>query len=132
MAERIRVVAGAVVVDGQLLAVRRGPQMRLAGLWELAGGKVEPGESDPDALARELQEELGIDVVVGPHLAEADHDYTSARIVLAAYGCSLRAGEPTLSEHDALRWLTADTLHSVAWAPADVPLLDAVAEWMQA
>ncbi len=122
----IRVVAGAIIADGQLLAARRGPGMSLAGLWELPGGKVEPGEGDRAALARELHEELAVQVQVGAHLAESLHRYPSKTVRLIAYRCTLIAGTPRLSEHAELRWLTAGALQSVAWAPADVPLLEAV------
>ena len=55
------VVAGALIADGALLVAQRARPPELAGLWELPGGKVAPGESDADALARELREELGVD-----------------------------------------------------------------------
>ena len=62
------VVAGALIEGGALLVAQRARPPELAGRWELPGGKVAPGESDADALARELREELGIDVAVGPRL----------------------------------------------------------------
>jgi 8-oxo-dGTP diphosphatase len=90
---------------------------------------VESGESDEAALARELHEELRLDVLVGALLAEGVHAYPSLRVRLVAYACTDRgkAREPFLLEHTDHRWLSADTLRSVAWAPADLPLLDAVA-----
>lgn len=123
----VRVVAGAVVRDGRVLVARRGPTQQLAGLWELPGGKVEPGESDPVALARELHEELGIDVAVRELLAESLHDYPRVRVRLVAWHCRLLDGEPRLTEHDALAWLEGDALLDLPWAPADLPLLPAVA-----
>ena len=62
------VVAGALIVDGALLVAQRARPPELAGLWELPGGKVAAGETDAQALARELREELGVDVVVGARL----------------------------------------------------------------
>jgi 8-oxo-dGTP diphosphatase len=119
--ERVRVVCGAVVRDGRVLAARRGPAMRNAGAWELPGGKVEPGEDDPTALARELREELGLSVRVGAPLGVSVH----GRIELVGYLCSTE-DVPRAVEHDALAWLAPDALGSVAWAEADVPLLDAL------
>lgn len=123
----IRVVAGAIVRDGRVLATRRGPGMHLEGLWELPGGKVEPGEGDAVALARELDEELGLEVEVGEYLAENLHDYGSKQVLLVAWSARIVGGTLVLAEHDAHRWLGPDELEAVQWAPADVPLLEAVA-----
>ncbi len=125
----VRVVAAAIVDAGRVLAARRAPDAARGGLWELPGGKVEPGESDADALVREIQEELGAEVIVDRFLGEATHDYGDIRITLAAWACRpAREATFTLHEHDAVRWLGPEALDTVAWAPADVPLLEAVAE----
>lgn len=119
----IRVVAGAIVERGRLLAARRPEHKAHGGLWELPGGKVEPGESDEAALARELREELGVDVeVLGP-LAS----FHGRVIELFAYRVRVLRGVPAPIEHPELRWLAADALWSVPWAEADVPLVHAVA-----
>lgn len=121
----VRVVAAAIVRDGRVFAARRGPHVARPGLWELPGGKVEPGEDDRAALARELAEELALDASVGAYVAEAVHDYGDVAIRLVAYAC-VADGEPVLTDHDAVRWVDADGLDGLAWAPADVPLLDGV------
>ena len=133
----VRVVAAVILDDaGRLLIAQRPAGKRQAGLWELPGGKVEPGEDDPAALRRELAEELGVDLLAREFLAENVHTYPHLRVRLVAWRCALAAGSapPRPLEHAALRWLDdADTLPAaVAWAPADVPLLDAVAEAMRA
>lgn len=122
----IRVVGAAVVRDGRVLACRRGPGQRQAGMWEFPGGKVEPGETDPEALARELYEELRIRVQVQAFLGEGVHHYAHATVRLMVYGCRLAGGRPQLQEHDAVRWLLPSQLGEVAWAPPDVPVLAAV------
>ena len=124
----LRVVCGAVMRDGRVLAVQRGPGGAAAHRWELPGGKVEPGEDDAVALARELGEELDLHVVVEKELARAEHRYPTLHLLLVCLPCTLDpAGqEPVLHEHVAARWLGPDALDSVAWAAADVPLLDAV------
>jgi 8-oxo-dGTP diphosphatase len=117
----IRVVGAAIFRGDRVLAARRGPDRALAGMWEFPGGKVEPGESDRDALIREIAEELGLAVEVGEPLGVSEH----GPIALAVYACTA-SGEPAPTEHEAIRWLAADALDSVVWAPADVPLLAAV------
>lgn len=123
----IRVVAAALMRDGRVLAARRGPGQRQAGLWELPGGKVEAGESDAEALQRELAEELDLRIQVGEVLAENIHQYPDLTIRLVALKATLGGDQqPCATEHDALCWLGPDALHTVDWAPADIPLLDAV------
>lgn len=124
------VVAAAILgPGGDLLAARRSRPVLLAGRWELPGGKVEPGESDTAALAREIREELGVDVVVGaavtgPH----GPDWPLAPgLVLHAYACTLVSGTPEpLEEHDELRWLAPAEWGSVDWLPADLPVVEAL------
>lgn len=126
----LAVVCGAIVHDGRLLAVQRGPGGAAAHKWELPGGKVEPGEQPAAALARELDEELGLTVVVGEQTGVAQHRYPSLWLELRCLVCRLEPGDqrPVLREHVDHRWLDRSTLHSVDWAEADLPLLGAVAE----
>ena len=126
----LRVVAAALVEGGRVLAAQRPAHKSQGGLWELPGGKVEAGESDAQALARELAEELGVAVEVQRHLAEAVHAYPEKTVRLVALGCRLVQGRPEAREHQALRWLSAAELHQVDWAPADLPLLVAVRAWL--
>lgn len=125
----IRVVAGVWIREGRVLAALRRPDQARGGLWELPGGKVEPGEADPEALARELAEELGADVSVEDRpLGESVHAYEDVRIHLIAYRVSARPGspDPVAREHAQLRWLDRTALDQLPWAPADVALLEAV------
>jgi 8-oxo-dGTP diphosphatase len=114
------VVAGAVIVGPAVLIAQRRRPPELAGRWELPGGKVMPGESEPAALARELAEELGLDaeaITVGERLG-ADVVLDSG-MTLRAYRVSLARGEPRPDDHQALRWVTAVDLPGVDWVPAD-------------
>jgi 8-oxo-dGTP diphosphatase len=120
---RIRVVAGAVMAGGRVLCAQRGPAQRHPGLWELPGGKVEPGESDRAALKRELLEELDIVVHVGRLLGTSDHDYPDLRVRLVAYRCTVVGGKPQALEHAEVRWVSPQELTALDWAPADRPLV---------
>ncbi|MGB3893380.1 (deoxy)nucleoside triphosphate pyrophosphohydrolase [Mycolicibacter sinensis] len=114
------VVAGAVIVGPALLIAQRRRPPELAGRWELPGGKVMPGETEPAALARELAEELGLDaeaITVGERLG-ADVVLDSG-MTLRAYRVSLARGEPRPDDHQALRWVTAVDLPDIDWVPAD-------------
>lgn len=118
----MRVVVGAVVRDGagRMLAARR----RCPPGWELPGGKVEPGETEPAALARELREELGIEIAVGTRIGPAvpitDH------LVLHAWTATCTTGTPTPLEHAELRWVPPAELDLLDWLPADRPIVTAV------
>jgi len=119
----VRVVAGAVERNGQVLLALRGPHTRNAGLWELPGGKVEPGETDAEALVRELQEELGVEVRVGERLGACEHAYAHAAILLVGYRCELIGGVPIAREHAELRWVRPSDWTGLATSEADRPLL---------
>lgn len=111
------VVAGALIEDGALLVAQRNRPPELAGLWELPGGKVAPGESDESALTRELHEELGVRVTVG-HRIGGDVAL-SATTSLRAYAVVRADGELTPHDHRALRWVRAGELDELPWVPAD-------------
>jgi 8-oxo-dGTP diphosphatase len=112
------VVAGALIVSGRVLVAQRARPPELAGRWELPGGKVGPGETDASALARELAEELGVEVAVGSRLG--DDVALSATMTLRAYfvtqTCQRR---PQPHDHRALRWLALCELERLDWVPAD-------------
>ena len=125
---QVQVVGAALVRDGRVLVARRCAPAHLAGLWEFPGGKVEPGESDEQALARELREELGVAARIG---ARVGPELTlSADAVMRVYWASTD-GEPRAMEHDALRWLAPDELRHVPWIPADEPLLATLADQLR-
>lgn len=128
MKRRINVVGAAIVQDGTVLCVRRGPDGSLPGMWEFPGGKIETGEAPEAALAREIKEELHCGVSVGESVTTTVHEYDFGIVGLTIFYCSLTGGTPTLTEHTEMRWLAASELASLDWAPADIPAVTMIEE----
>ena len=121
-------MGAAIIRNGRVLAARRKTPIELAGRWEFPGGKVEPDESEPDALVRECHEELDVLVGVDRLLGRVP---ISDQLDLALYGASLITGEPSPGvAHDILRWLTSAELDDVDWLEADRELLTAVEQFL--
>jgi len=120
------IVGAAIITDGRVLACERSAPPEVAGRWEFPGGKVEPGETDEQALARECVEELGVRVQVGARIGP-DVPLAHGRAVLRVFAVRLLDGDqPRALEHTAMRWLAADELDSVRWLPADKPIVAAL------
>ena len=128
----IRIIVGAAIIrDGQVLACERSDPPEAAGRWEFPGGKVEPGETETEALARECVEELGVRVRVGVRVG-GDVSMADGRFVLRVYAATLLDGEePQVLEHAAMRWLGPDQLGEVPWLPADAPIVAVLPNFMR-
>lgn len=122
----IRVTAAIVEHGGRFLVARRRHEGVRGGLWEFPGGKVEPGEDDRTALARELEEELGVQVAPGDALGTVDWSYPDVTIRLVGYWCTIIRGTPTTCEHEEVRWVNREELSGLAWCEADAPLVAAL------
>ncbi|MFG1915561.1 (deoxy)nucleoside triphosphate pyrophosphohydrolase [Micromonospora sp. NPDC048898] len=123
----LKVIVGAAIIrDGRVLACARAAPPEVAGMWEFPGGKVEPGETETDALIRECAEELAVRVEVGDRVGR-NVRMAHGRSVLKVYAARLLDDDqPQALEHEALRWLAADELDSVTWLPADTPIVAAL------
>jgi 8-oxo-dGTP diphosphatase len=120
------VVAAAIERDGCFLAARRTRPERDAGYWEFPGGKVEDGESEADALVREIREELGVVIEVKQRVP-GEWPLRDGWI-LRLYTAGLIKGEPQpLEQHDELRWLMPGDFGSVTWLPSDVDAVSRLA-----
>ena len=117
-------MAAVVRRGNRILVTRRHGQAERGGQWEFPGGKVEPGETEPDALAREIREELDCHVRVGPLLARTVHRYPDLEVELAFYACALPTGaEPRLVGAAAMEWAEAARLADYDFCEADRPVL---------
>ena len=121
--KKIEVVA-AIVQDGEkIFATQRGYGEFKDG-WEFPGGKIEPGESKETALARELKEELDMEVEIGELFETVEYDYPSFHLTMHCFKCKLSGSHVTLLEHEAAKWLKAKELDSVKWLPADEEIIN--------
>ena len=119
-------VAAAVIRDGdRIFATQRGYGPFKDG-WEFPGGKVEPGETQEQALIREIKEELETEIEVGRKLIQVEYDYPDFHLSMGCYWCTVRSGHLTLKEHEAARWLSREELRTVDWLPADRQIIDAI------
>jgi A/G-specific adenine glycosylase len=121
-----RIVAAAVRKNGRWLFGQRQPEGLLGGLWEFPGGKVKAGESDEAALAREMREELGVEVAVGEMRGEVDHAYSHFKITLALYDCAITGGAPEARCHQRLKWLRPAQFADHAFPAATLRLFPAI------
>jgi 8-oxo-dGTP diphosphatase len=122
-----RIIVGAAIIsEGRVLACERAQPPEMAGKWEFPGGKVDPGETEEQALVRECQEELGVDVSVGVRVGD-DIAMLGGTAILRVYLATLINGaQPVALEHSDLRWLAVGELDSVPWLPADAPIVHAL------
>lgn len=128
MKRRVRVVAGLFARGSTVLVQQRPPGKARGLLWEFPGGKVEAGEADEAALARECREELGVDPAVGPTLWQAVHEYEDLIVELVLLRADLPPGlEPRAHEAHALAWAERSELSRLPFCEADVPLLPLLA-----
>ena len=121
----IRVVAAIIFDGGKLFATQRG-YGAWRDYWEFPGGKIEPGETPQEALAREIREELDTVVSVGDFLCDVEYDYPEFHLSMKCYRCGIVSGEPKLLEHEAARWLGREELQDVRWLPADLQILPVI------
>lgn len=128
--KRIEVVAAVVEHGDRYLCVRKGVTRYeyTSNVFEFPGGKVEPGETEEEALKRELQEEMNYDITVERHLISVSHDYPDLSITLSAYICHPVGDRDAfvLKEHTEYKWLAKEELETLNWAAADVGIVEVI------
>ena len=117
-------VVAAVICDGdRVFATQRG-YGEWKDWWEFPGGKIEAGEQPQQALRREIKEELDTEISVDEFLTRVEYDYPKFHLVMHCFLCSVKAGNLTLLEHEAAKWLGLDDLNTVKWLPADEEVVE--------
>jgi 8-oxo-dGTP diphosphatase len=114
--------------DGRVLLTQRPQDRHMGGLWEFPGGKVDDGEAPDEALARELAEELDLEIAVGSPLTFAVHEEPGLRILLLFYGARIISGEPRGHEGQAVKWVPVAELSAFPTPPADAELVRRLAD----
>ncbi len=117
-------VVAALVWNGDRFLICQRPAHKARGLlWEFVGGKVEPGETEAQALIRECREELAVTLAVGDVFMDVTHAYPDITVHLTLFQATVREGTPTLLEHNDLRWITPAEISDYNFCPADEEIL---------
>ena len=120
-------VVAALIWDGDRFLACQRPANKARGLlWEFVGGKVEPGETKPEALIRECREELAVTVAVGDVFMELTHTYPDLTVHLTLFHAKIESGTPQLLEHNDIRWIRAEQISQYDFCPADEEILQAL------
>ncbi|MEZ5480695.1 MAG: 8-oxo-dGTP diphosphatase MutT [Porticoccaceae bacterium] len=123
--ERVHVAAAVIVGgDSRILISRRPDHLHQGGLWEFPGGKVDAGESDEQAVHRELYEELSIRVESSVPFIQVSHDYPDKRVLLDFWKVTAFSGEPEGSEGQLIRWVTLDSLTDYPFPKANQSVVE--------
>ena len=118
----IEVVAAIIHQEGRILATQR-RYGEYKGWWEFPGGKMEPGETEEQAIVREIREELNVGIRVERKVGTVEYDYPQFHLRMHCFWCSIAEGVLELKEHQSARWLKPTEWESVDWLPADVEVV---------
>ena len=119
----LNVVAAIIKKENKILATKRG-YGEFVNMWEFPGGKIEAGESQKEALIREIKEELDCTIKPTKFALNLEYQYPTFYLKMACFEAVVTEGTPRLLEHNDARWLTREELDSVNWIPADLQIID--------
>ena len=121
----IRVTAAIIESENKILIAQRNATDNLfGGLWEFPGGKIEDGETPEECMARELKEELEIEVEVGTLITSNKHRYPNGIFELLVYKVEHISGNFVLNDHDEVKWITIDEMSKFDFPPANTPIIN--------
>lgn len=123
--KNIEVVAAVIKKEDKIFITRRG-YGEFIDMWEFPGGKIEPCESQEEALKREIREELELDINVGEFLTTVEYDYPNFHLTMHCFICDIVGGEISLNVHNDAKWVTLEELDSQNWIPADIDVVEAL------
>lgn len=132
--KQITTVAGVITNEkGEVLCTLRdkGKYDYVSYKWEFPGGKIEQGETNEQALTRELQEELEIDVKINNFFYQVEHNYPDFHLSMAVYECKLLSKDMKINVHKGIKWLATKDIMSLDWAQADIPVAELIAKKYQ-
>ena len=123
--KKVEVVAAVIIKDSKILCVQRGVSKLdyISKKWEFPGGKIEENESFEDALMREIQEELRLNIRIEKLFLTVEHTYQDFHLTMHSYLCETENTELTLMDHLDFKWLEKENLLALDWAAADVPIV---------
>ncbi len=127
----IDVSCAIIEKDGLILAALRGEAMNMPLKWEFPGGKLEPTESAATCLAREIREELGVEIGIISGLPPSTWSYPHFTITLYPFVCYVKRGAFSLAEHKAVCWMNPEELPTLDWAEADIPVLQSYFRYLK-
>lgn len=121
-------VVGAIIENEkeEIFCALRSPEMTLPNYWEFPGGKIESGETPEQALAREIEEEFNCSIKVGEKVEDTTYEYENVIVRLETYKAKLIVGQPIALEHAETKWVARKELHTLNFAPADIPAVDKI------
>ncbi len=124
--KKIEVVAAIIYHEDKILCVQRNENKYdyISKKYEFPGGKIEEGESKEEALAREIQEELVMDINIEKEYLTVEHKYPDFILTMHSFLCKSDSKDLTLTEHIDYKWLSKDKLQGLDWAGADVPIVE--------
>ncbi|MGN0335589.1 MAG: 8-oxo-dGTP diphosphatase MutT [Lachnospiraceae bacterium] len=126
----IKVAAAIIIDNGKVFVTQRGYGEFKDG-WEFPGGKTETDETPEKAVVREIKEELDTEIEVIELLDTVEYDYPQFHLSMDCFICKIKSGDLVLKEHEAAKWLTAETLDTVEWLPADLGLLEKIKSFLK-
>lgn len=122
--KHLHVSCAIIERDGLVLAAKRSSTMSMPLKWEFPGGKISPGETKEACLVREINEELGVIVLILTPLTSYTYHYPEVTVSLYPFICRIKSGVITLSEHSEVAWVDPGKLHCLDWAEADLPIVN--------